>query len=456
MFTCDITSYCNNVTGSQYLLVVHDDEKTSKIIIDVGLDFEKDNINKDNTLITKVDNLDGIIITHAHLDHAGKLPLIYQEGYRGPSFMTNTTRKLLAPLLRNTAMLIGQKAQQTKDKPLYSLGYVNYALNEATAVEYDMPYNINENVEFTFIKNPHIPGSASVFLKLKSQNNQNINNEINIFMTGDFCLTNPFHEDYKIPEYILNEDVHLIIESTYAGKANVIKEHNVFKKNILEGIKRNKKIIIPTLSLGRCQEIMKNLIELQKDIGSFPIYLDGKLAQTYMYKYASLKEVMLPAKEFLNENVVFVNETTREEILKMEKGVFVVTSGNGCYGSAVRYIEQNKNNPNCLIHFTSFLQENSRGRELMNNKRLLAEITNTEEFSKHAHHEDLLKTIYSFKNLKSVLITHGENREIIISSLLNNPLFNKKIKVIDFNSDFVHRIDRYRVCKSINSKLKNR
>lgn len=234
-----------------------------------------------------------------------------------------------------------------------------------------------------------------------------------------------FFDVPDLPKWVKELPITIVQESTYG---NMDSEAIVpcFRKKIAEKMAKGGTIVVPVFSLGRSQEILKVLRDMQ-DSGeldpSIPIYFDGKLAIKYTHIYLKdgfgLNDDCL---DFLPHDVQFVDDGMREKVLNSsESKIVVTTSGSGTYGPAPLYFQQYISDPNCLIHFTGFLFEGSLGRMLKEKPvgemvkisgmifKKFAEVQFTSEFSAHAKANEMIDFLNEFKNLKAVLVNHGES-----------------------------------------------
>ncbi len=467
-FAVEVMSTCDSVTGSQTLLVIHRDLLKHKILIDCGWNFE---LPQDRQR-TISDTPDCVILTHAHTDHIACLPDLCKT-FDGPVYSSKDTRVLIGTSLDDT-LSIQRTAEKNQGIPiLYSEKEIAKALDSMKVIENGKRFEVLENIFVTLIPNSHIPGSCCVYLEIYPpkymEDKPYTIPPMRFFFTGDLkTKENPFLPDTIIPEHVLNEPVYIITESTYGEEGRT--REKVFRKNILDAVKKKKKIIIPVISLGRAQLIsleIKRMKEKGEIPSELPVYFDGKLLFKYNSKFKNRLDVLI--KDFEPEDIIYVDKTTRPNVSHSNSACIIISSsGNASFGPSNEYVSKNIENENALIHFTSFQPEGTLGRKLVENDsstievngsklKINAEIEMTSEFSSHDEKKDLVKFIKSFKQVRGILVTHGEKeaRESLMKTL-EEEIPSAEIKNLD-STKFI-RINRHEggMMKEINSKFKQK
>src|SRR5690606_40996075 len=267
------------VTGSAHLLPLDDGYK---ILLDCGLyqGNDDDMANFNRNWYFNPSDIDCVILTHAHIDHSGRLPFLVKSGFKGSIYSTHATRSLCAIMLLDSAKIqeYDAKYDQKKQKkesvgPLYETKHVTDTMKLFRSVSYDHWFTIHEGVEVLLRDAGHILGSASVTLRIQG--------EKYIGFTGDIG-----REDRPIlrdPEPMPPVD-YLICESTYGDRDHVSKpvEDEHFLKVIHETcVLRGGKVIIPSFSVGRTQDIVYILDQLFNEgllPADIPVFVDSPLA----------------------------------------------------------------------------------------------------------------------------------------------------------------------------------
>lgn len=465
-FHVDISAAHPEVTGSCILCVVHyvdeyNEKKTTKFAVDCGMFQEEKYKNLNDKFNFNVENLDFMLITHAHLDHIGKLPLAVRKGFNNSIYTTRTTKSLMRPSLRNSYFIHLKEYKNV----LYDLEDVEHVLFLTEGCEFGQPIQVTPNIKATFFENGHLLGAALILVQISAEGYD----DINLLFTGDYKGTNIFFDVPKLPQTVLEKPLTVIQEATY-GSRSVNDIVPCFRDNIIEAVHKSKTIVIPAFSLGRTQEILY-ILKLMKEEGdipfTYPIYLDGPLSQEYTRIYLSegigVKESM---RDFLPEGLAYLNAENRIErtgYVKTKK-IIVTSSGMGSHGPAQTHIPNTLMYPKGLVHFTGYMAEGTVGRDLMKsieNKMInvgdklfkrRGEVLYTNEFSAHAKSEEMIEFLQQFTNLKMVLINHGnlESKETFADKV------EKEVKPKDtaiLGRDTVYRISPYGLVKSFKNKI---
>ena len=467
-FYVDIMSVHNEVTGSCNLCILKLPNRESiRFVVDCGL-FQEHNYNDMNfePLPFKAENLDFAILTHNHVDHNGRFPLLYHDGFMGKIYTTDTTAKLLPLSLYDSVRVLRDLAKRKNVKCLYSETDVEKTLAFVEPCFYNKAYRINEYVKVTFFCNGHLPGAALVLVQASYPGYE----DINILFTGDYHNHNMFFDVPPLPKWVLELPLTIVQESTY-GDMESHEIEKTFSKNIIHCMNNNGTALCLVFSLGRAQEILYVLKQMQQTgelSTEIPIYLDGKLSHKYTNLYIrdglNLKNEM---RDFLPENFEFVDDNMREKLLEdTDKKIILTSSGMGNYGPAQVYIPTYISRKNALIHFTGFCAEGTLGATLqktqksesvtvgglITKKRAL--VQSTTEFSAHAKSDEMIDFLKQFKNLKLVLINHGETetKKIFAEKILDANLKIKNIGILD--REYFFRVNPYGLIKTLSTKFK--
>ena len=461
----DVMALHNDVTGScNFLVVKMPTNETFKIAVDCGLFQEKENdmYNKDFPFEAK--KVDYVFVTHNHIDHTGRLPLLVKKGYKGQIFCTPATRMLMPLALTDSCKVLKDISRRNNTKQLYDESDVFETVARLEEVNFEETININKYIKVTFFKNGHLLGAAMILIQIQ----YNDEDAINLLFTGDYNNKNVFFDVPELPDWVKRLPLTVIQESTY-GNMDSSEIEPCFMDNISKNMEKGGISVIPVFSLGRSQEILKELKEMQEKgtlDKSIPIYFDGNLAIRYTKIYLKdgfgLNDDCL---NFLPENLTYVDESIRETIIDSnESKIIVTTSGSGSYGPAPMYFQRYLTNPNALIHFTGFLFEGSLGRMLKEAKvgdfvkvsgillKKYAEIQYTSEFSAHAKADEMISFLNGLKNIKAVLVNHGEVevKEKFAQRIVNE-VDAKDVAILDRNYFF--RISPWGISKSLSTKF---
>lgn len=272
------------VTGSKHLIELNDGRK---ILLDCGM-FQghgKDTDPMNRHLGFDPTTLTHVILSHAHIDHSGLLPLLAKEGYEGTIYCTPATRDLCAIMLADTAHIqendavyINRKRKSSGlpgVKPIYRMEHVEAVMQQFCTVPYDKTHKIDDGIELRFTDSGHILGSAAISLTIQEQEKKT-----HLCFTGD--IGRPDDLLLKVPAPFPQPDV-LICESTYGNRLH--EDREISQKRLLEivldtCIQRKGKLVIPAFSLGRTQELVYALNNLHNSgqLPPLPVYVDSPLS----------------------------------------------------------------------------------------------------------------------------------------------------------------------------------
>lgn len=465
-FYVDIMALQEEVTGSCNLVVVkYPNGETTRFIVDCGLFQEREYQKYNCDFPFDGENIEFAIITHNHVDHVGRLPLLIKKGFNGKIYATYPTKTFMPLALFDSYKVLKDLAKRNHEKELYSEANVSEALKKTVGCMYNEPIQLNENIKFTFFMNGHLIGAAIVLLQISYPGYD----DINILFTGDYSNKNIFLDIVDPPEWIWNLPLTVVQESTY-GDMDSSQIVYSLENNILECVSRKKTTVCMVFSLGRCQEVLYFLKKLQDEgklSTEIPIYLDGKLAIQYtsIYKNADIgiKEEM---QDFLPANLTFVSKDTRPLLLEDDAcKIILTTSGMGTYGPAQIYIPNYIEKEGCLLQFTGYTAEGTLGRRLKDTpkgetvtisgvlKLKLADVAYTNEMSAHAKADDLIDFLKKYKNLKFVLVTHGENlTEQIYAARVAKEVTPKDVAILE--REYFFRINAYGLVRSLSTSYR--
>ena len=468
----------DEVTGSCiYCNVRFPNKENVKFIVDCGLFQEEKYQEKNYSFPFNPEEIDFALITHNHIDHIGRLPKLYKDGFRGKTYASKITSELMPYALENTAEILSINTQRNRQakkkiiadasfpvyynelkKPLYLLEDVEYTMQNVIGKEYNQSFEICKHIAATFIPNNHLLGASCILITITYKGEK----PIYLLFTGDYSKNNIFLEEPNMPKYLKNVPLNIVQEATYGNTSskNITK---VFKDNLLQSIKNSETFIAPVFSLGRAQEILFELKEMQNLnllSSSIPIYLDGKLAQSYTEFYIRNPEY-ITKKDFLPDNLTLVQDYETREFLLRDRNckIILTTSGMGSYGPAQLYLSRYISCPKCTIHFCGYTTENTLGRRLQSISKdeefkingickvKKANVLSTNEFSGHAKVEELLDFLKQFNNIKSILINHAdENAKVEYEKRVINEINPKAITILRPTNCI--RIGAYGIIKS--------
>lgn len=417
----------------------------SNILLDCGM-----NVGNPREIFPLFDNgefdleeLDAVIISHAHMDHSGMLPFLYKYGYEGPVYCTPPTRNLMVMLQLD---YISTGSKEGKILP-YSKNDVKQEILHTIPLSWGKVTDISPDVKLTLHNAGHILGSSLVHLH---------------FGNGDHNLV--YTSDYKFQKSRLLEPAMskfprletLITESTYGGVQDIIPSRHESERNLANLINSTVatggKILVPVLAVGRAQEIMIILEEFisKNTIPSIPIYIEGMIAEataihtTYPeYLNAELREMIFHQGKnpFLSEcfKIVEGNEEYRKEIVEGGPCIILATNGMLQGGPAVQYLKMLAENENNVLLFVSYQVEGTLGRRIQkgyreiqfenlqgqsNLMKLKMKVFTISGFSGHSSRSQIISFIRKVRPKPDLIMTnHGESSKCMgLASLIHKRL----------------------------------
>lgn len=436
-----ITPYgaAGEVTGSSYLL----ETENAQVLIDFGMfqgDKDDDARNVIPGKIHRMD-IDAVILTHGHLDHCGRLPLLVREGYRGPIYATPATRDMAEVILLDAAHIqVSDYERRRKrfakrgikmnrnDQPLYETDDVTQAIDLFEEIDYNTTAAVAPGVTAKFYEAGHMLGSASIELTVNDGGSHKV-----IVFSGDLGPPHlPFLRDAQPP---VKADI-LIMESTYGDRNHKSLAETLveFEKIVVEAVETNGKIFIPSFAIGRTQQMLYHIAELirKKHIPSLPIYLDSPMAIKATNIYRQHEELMDEESTALLKDGQLYHDlrslhicTTAAEsqAINEAQGPFIVIAGSGMCtaGRIMHHIRHNIDDHNCHFIIAGYQSRGSLGRRLvdgakeisiMGDRKLVkASIHTLGGFSAHAGQADLVHWYESVARAGTPMtfLTHGED-----------------------------------------------
>lgn len=428
----------NMVTGSNYLISTDH----YKILLDCGQFQGSKEIEKLNRVSFPFnpEEIDFILLSHAHIDHSGRIPKLVKEGFKGKIFCTRATADLADILLRDSGHIhemetIWENRKRLRTgldpiEPLYTVTDAENSMQYFNPVLYDQVVKVNESIRLCFRDAGHILGSS--IIELWIQENEK---ELKIVFSGDLGLKNkPLLKD---PSYIKEAD-YLIIESTYGNRVheNIHNRINQLVNIVHKTIKNGGTVVIPSFAVGRTQELIYEFNrfydyrEKYKDFLWVPVYIDSPLAisATEIFrKHADCfdeeaKEYILKGDnplDFYNLHFTLTTEESKKLNASEEPKIILSASGMCEAGRIKHHLKHHLWEKNSSIVFVGYQAEGSLGRTIKDGAKTVkifgekivvqAEIYTIEGFSGHADKNGLLDWIRGFeKKPKKIFVVHGE------------------------------------------------
>jgi metallo-beta-lactamase family protein len=404
------------VTGSCYFL---SGEKTG-VMVDFGMFQGKLEDTGLNVIKPDMDFdlLTAVILTHAHLDHCGRLPLLLRYGFRGPVFMTEATKALVELVLYDSAKLA--KEEETK-VVLYTDEDVEKILKQVHLVEYGKPFMVGE-FEVTLLDAGHILGSATVLIEEKSSGKL-------VSFSGDLGNT---PEPLLAPTHWVNKADVAVVESTYGDEIHEPRDETEELAKIVEQAEREKgTVIIPSFSLQRSQEILYIFDQLKK-MGKMaeetPVFLDSPMAirATEVFRdfpelYSRKLQTQVKTDDpFDFPSLVLCDTIEKSRQIKNLIGAKVIVAGSGMMtgGRVLHHVISFLGDPKTQLVFVGYQADGTMGRQIKdgadnvnvwgNIVTVKAQIKEIKTMSSHADQVQILTWLGKMKGLSRVILAHGE------------------------------------------------
>jgi KH/beta-lactamase-domain protein len=372
-----------------------------------------------------LDDLDAVVISHAHIDHQGFLPTLFKYGYRGPVYCTEPTLPLMTLLQMDSVKIANNNGTYLP----YSSRDVNEVIKHCITLPYGKPTDISPDVTITLNNAGHIMGSATVHL--------NISGAHNILYSGDYKYAKTQLLDSAVSIYPRVET--LITESTYGNTADVMPDQQSVYRGFTESINKTLtdggKVLVPVPAVGRAQEIMLVMAKEMKEgrLIESPIYIEGMISEasaihmSYAHYLGSdvRKSVSQGINPFQSEYFTMISGYgKRDDILNDENPAIVMaTSGMLEGGPSVEYFKELAPNPKNKIMFVSYQINGTLGRRVLDG--VMSEVSMMDKsgkvkvvpvrcqtqkidgFSGHSDFNQIMNFVSRIRP-KRVLVNHGE------------------------------------------------
>jgi metallo-beta-lactamase family protein len=423
------------VTGSCYLV----ESNSTRLLIDCGLFQGSRRLERNNYIPAHVSErpIDGVLLTHGHLDHCGRLPLLFQSVKGCPILATSGTIEIAKLILSDAAKIQEDDVKRENRKrkrgakqaePLFSHEDVERAVRYFREVSYNEWIVIDKHIKARFREAGHIIGSASVELEVTEDAEVQ-----RVVFSGDLGPRNSILQ--RTPDDLGKADC-VFIETTYGDR-----EHRSFAETLAEfeelvklTVERKGKLLIPTFAVGRTQQLLYYFSELFRKgiVAPFPIYLDSPMAiaatDIYVKHHELLREnlQLLESEENLRtglSTLVPVQTAEESKALNFVTGPCAIMAGAGMCnaGRIMHHLRHSLNEPSTVIMIVGYQAKGSTGRKLVEGQqqvkimgetiKVRALIRSLGGFSAHAGQADLLRWLKP--SLKAdgtkVILTHGES-----------------------------------------------
>jgi metallo-beta-lactamase family protein len=425
------------VTGSKHLITTNSGKT---ILLDCGMfqgkGMETDKMNRDFGF--DVSKLDHIILSHAHIDHSGLIPYIYKQGFTGSVICTNATRDLCALMLVDSGFIHEQDIKWFNKKraahnlppvqPIYNKKDAQESMQLFIGVAYDRKFRIDENISVKFTNSGHMLGSAVVTVSIKEDGKVT-----NIAYTGD--IGRPSNRILKSPKPFPQADI-LLTESTYGDRLHEV--NNESEDALLDVIndtcvRKGGKLIIPSFSVGRTQEIVFSLDKFfnQGRLPKIPIYVDSPLSMgvTGVFRLHSecfnddiLHEMMTDSDPFGFNSLHYVESVQESKALNVTKNPCVIISASGMMeaGRVKHHLANSISDPKNTILAVGYCAPMTLGARILSGEKevsifgtkykIKADIKKLESYSGHGDYKEMAQYLacQDKNKLKKLILVHGE------------------------------------------------
>jgi metallo-beta-lactamase family protein len=439
MITITPFGAAGEVTGSSYFVQT----SQARVLVDFGL-FQGDKEDDAKNIVPGAlhrSTIDAIVLTHGHLDHCGRLPMLVREGYGGPIYCTSATRDLAELVMRDSAHIMEHDFERRKkrasrkggkinrnDQPIFDDGDVTATIKLMVDVDYNAPREIAPGFTMKLYEAGHMLGSASIALVVSDEGVRKT-----IVFSGDLGpLELPYLRDPNPPE---TADV-VIMESTYGDRDHrpLQETEDEFAQIIKDVVANKGKIFIPSFAIGRTQQMLFHLAELFRKgiVPKIPIFVDSPMGISATKIYTHHTDLFDEESAALNasgafakdlSSVKFTGDAEESRAINDVEGPFVVIAGAGMCnaGRILHHLRHNLGDPNSHVVIVGYQARGSLGRRLVDGVdevsimgdriRIRAQIHTLGGFSAHAGQSELINWFGHIASHASpqLFLTHGED-----------------------------------------------
>jgi metallo-beta-lactamase family protein len=426
-------------TGSVYLL----ETNGQRLLLECGL-FQgrrDESIERNRNFPFDPKKVDAVILSHAHIDHCGNLPNLCRQGFEGNIYCTFATRDLASVMLEDSAQIQRDDAAFVSKKrakrglppiePLYSATDAEKAVRQFVTFNYDRPFPASDGVTVTFRDAGHILGSAQVVLDVRENGRK-----FRYLFSGD--IGRGKDDILRDPQPVEAVDC-VQIESTYGAREHTPKvdANNEVGRLVRETLDKKGKVIIPSFSVGRTQQIVYTLhqLTLAAELPRVPIFVDSPLSvnATEIYRlhpecfnesiYKFLREKENP---FGMENLTYIRELAHSMKLNdlRDPAIIISASGMAEAGRIRHHLANHIGDPSNLVLFIGYCAEHTLGAQILSGAnpvnifgephKVRAKIASLDSFSGHADKNELRGYVQAIDgSIKKIAVIHGEESQAL-------------------------------------------
>jgi len=412
-----------------------------RLLLECGLyqGHRDESIERNRHFPFKPADLDAVILSHAHIDHCGNLPNLCRQGFEGNIYCTFATRDLAAIMLVDSAQIQRDDAAFITKKrakqglppvePLYTVADAEKTVGQFVGLNYDRSFPVVDGISVTFRDAGHILGAAQVVLDIVEKGRK-----FRYLFSGD--IGRGADDILRDPQRVENVD-YLQVESTYGGRDHEPKvdANAQVCQRVLAALQRQGKIIIPSFSVGRTQQIVYTLhqLTLAGQLPPVPIFVDSPLSVNATEIYRLHTECFNEQiARFLHEkenpfgmaNLTYIREPALSKKLNelKEPAIIISASGMAEAGRIRHHLANNIGNPANLILFVGYCAEHTLGAQIMAGQtpvnifgephEVRAQVSSLDSFSGHADRSELRRYVAGLTgDLKQIFVIHGEEAQ---------------------------------------------
>ena len=427
-----ILGAAEEVTGSNYLI----EAGGRRVLVDCGIFQGRDEDRRNREPFPFVPSgIDAILLTHAHMDHSGRIPLLVKQGFKGRILATLPTTELCEVLWQDSAKLMKEEAEWRTKKnrrkglgdvePLYGLEDAQSALAMLSAISYDDVFEPVPGVRVRFRDAGHILGSAIIEVWLKEEDS-----EAKLVFSGDLGPQQTVME--RNPAFIEEADV-VVVESTYGNRLHKSNDETraEFRGVMKTALHGRSKVLIPTFAVDRAQRILYELTLMQQEglaRDGIPVFFDSPMGvkATEIYK-AHMSLMSAEIQEQLRRDVdpyspsglKYVESVEDSRAINEVPSAIVMAGSGMCNGGRIiHHLKHNLWKDNTHVVFVGYQAQGTLGRRLVEGEKTVrvageevevkATLHTINGFSAHADRDDLLTWASNFRNGPLFVVTHGE------------------------------------------------
>jgi metallo-beta-lactamase family protein len=447
------------VTGSKHIVTL---ENGKRILLDCGMFQGKGQKNEDlnSEFLFNPSSIDYLILSHAHIDHCGLVPLLVKKGFKGVIYATPPTKAMCKLLLEDSAGIQASQARSNGNsevtEPLYTMEHVEQTLDLFKTIPYNKPFAIDESIELLFTDAGHILGSAMVNLTLIEKGEKRT-----LCFTGDIGRFN--NRILKAPQEIPQAEV-IICESTYGDKLHddiQNTEEKLLRIVQQTCVEKGGKLLIPAFSIGRTQELIFSLNKLAED-GKLPpvkVFVDSPLSV-----YAT--DIMRDNQKYFNDEMQEYVETDPDpfgfdgihfiiergdsiQLNNYDEPCVIISASGMMEGGRIRHhLRQNISDPRNTILITGYCEPSTLGGRIASGANevyimgdsfpVKAEVVMMNEYSAHGDYSDILKVLLRLDKhkVKQIFLVHGDRQTMAVFKETLHEQGFKNVEIAEYRMSY--------------------